>query len=93
MAETKYGKYILKNPTKDFPPIIYIPKGMRHCPLNYRVVHQPFYCLDIFLSRNTSKKGLPIVTFPAGEARHRSLSLNLPKSWRFPVSAPSRFLC
>ncbi len=66
MAETKYGKYILKNPTKDFPPIIYIPKGMRHCPLNYRVVHQPFYCLDIFLSPKYEQKRPPNSHFSSG---------------------------
>ena len=30
--------------------IVYIPKGLYHCPLNYKVVHKPFAVLDVFLS-------------------------------------------
>ena len=38
------------------PSIVYVPKGMHHCPLNYRVVHQPFMCLDIFISPKYEQK-------------------------------------
>jgi len=30
--------------------IVYIPKGMYHCPLNYKIVNKPFVVMDAFLS-------------------------------------------
>lgn len=38
------------------PSIVYIPKGLHHCPLNYKTVHQPFVCLDVFVSPKYEQK-------------------------------------
>jgi hypothetical protein len=38
-------KYIITNPT-----VVYVPKGLKHCPLNFKIVDKPIMFMDISIS-------------------------------------------
>jgi len=44
-------KHVITTPT-----IVHIPKGLIHCPLNYKRVDKPVYHLDVFLAPEYIRK-------------------------------------
>jgi hypothetical protein len=38
------------------PTVVYIPKGLAHCPLNFKRIDKPILFLDISLTRSYSRK-------------------------------------
>ena len=40
----------------DKPAVVYIPRGFRHCPLNFKVVNKPILFMDISIAPNYEKK-------------------------------------
>jgi hypothetical protein len=52
---TEGEKHIFNSST-----IVYVPKGLRHCPLNFKKIDKPIIFMDLGLTPTYARKPLPI---------------------------------
>ena len=52
---TEKEKHVIKSPT-----VVIVPPGVYHCPLNYKKVGKPFYCLEV--SMTSTFTSTPLMT-------------------------------